>query len=68
MLYVSQFIEEAFTLRTPAQYDYSCSLLDGPLASFDSTTYGINDCSPLNQIDSFHVCNGQLPRYYARLI
>ena len=45
--------------HSAAQYDYYCSLLDGPLASFDSTTYGNNDGPPL---DNFHVCNGQLPQ------
>lgn len=62
-----QFNEEDYILRTPAHHDFFCSLLDGPLATFDSTTYGVNSCSPLNQIDNFHVANGQLAtsRYYA---
>ena len=57
-----QFLEEAFTLRTPSHHDYYCSMLDGPLALFDSTTYGVNSVSPLNDIDNFHVANGQLPQ------
>ena len=57
-----QFTEEQYTLRTPAHHDYYCSLLEGPLAPLDSTSYGINCCSPLLQIDNFHVANGQLPQ------
>ena len=43
-------------------YDYHCSLLEGPLARENSTTYGVNCCSPLNNIDYFHVANSQLPQ------
>ena len=42
-------------------YNYHCSLLDGPLCKEDSTTYGINYSSPLNDIDDFHVVD-QLPQ------
>ena len=61
-MYIVQFKEDLFTLRTPAQHDYHCSLLNGPLAEFDSTTYGVNCNSPLNDIDNFHVANDQLPQ------
>ena len=61
-LIVDFYTEEDYTLRTPAQYDFYCSLLNGPLATFDSTTYGVNSRSPLNQIDNFYVANGQLPQ------
>lgn len=57
-----QFTEEGLWLRTPSNYDYQCSLLEGPHASADSTTYGISYRSPLNEIDDFHVANGQLPQ------
>ena len=48
--------------RTPAEYDYHCSLLHGPLANADSITYGINYCSPLNSIVAFRAVGGQLPQ------
>uniref|UniRef100_A0A1X7UU26 Uncharacterized protein n=1 Tax=Amphimedon queenslandica TaxID=400682 RepID=A0A1X7UU26_AMPQE len=51
-----------FTLRTPALYDYQCSLLSGPIATEDSVTYGLNCQSHLNDIDNFHVANMQLPQ------
>lgn len=56
-----QFLAKEFTLRTPQSYDYHCSLLDGPLCTEDSVTYGINYSSILNDIDNFHVVN-QLPQ------
>ena len=34
---------------------------DASSASFDSTTYGINRCSPLNSLTYFHVCDYGLP-------
>ena len=37
-------------------------MLDGPTGSYDSTTYGINERSALNQINYFHVAGGQLPQ------
>ncbi len=49
-------------LCAPENYDRHCSLLSGPLASELSTTYGVNFCSPLNQIDYFHVANNQIPQ------
>lgn len=48
-------------MRTPETYDYHCSLLDGPLCAEDSTTYGVNFSSTLNDLDNFHVVN-QLPQ------
>ena len=57
-----QFTEENLHRRTPAEYNYHCSLLQGPLASADSTTYGINYCSPLNNIKGFHAAGGQIPQ------
>ena len=44
-----QFVEEEYTLRIT--HDYHCSLIEGVHGSFDSTTYSINERSPLNQID-----------------
>jgi len=58
----SQYRESDFLLRSPANYDYHCSLLSGPLSEADSVTYGINYESALNEIEDFHVCNGQLPQ------
>ncbi len=55
-----QFKAKDFTPRTPETYDYHCSLLDGPLYKEDSTNYGINSSSALNDIENFHVV-GQLP-------
>ena len=49
-------------MRTPANYDYHTSLLEGSHASADTTAYGIVNRSPLNEIDRFHVANGTLPR------
>ena len=40
----------------------SCSLLDGPYSERDSTTYGVNSKSVLNDILHFHVANGQMPQ------
>lgn len=34
----------------------------GPLAATDSTTYGINYKSALNELDNFHVAGNQLPQ------
>ena len=58
----TQFTEDGLWLRIPDYYDYQRSLLEGPHASSDSTTYGISNRSPLNDIDGFHVANGQLPQ------
>ena len=40
-------------------YDRQCALLNGPLCEYDSTTYGINYRSPLNDLPGFH---DQLPQ------
>ena len=48
--------------RTAESHDYHCSLLDGPLSANDSVTYGVNHRSALNDLDNFHVANGQLPQ------
>lgn len=49
-------------MRRPENHDYHCSLLQGPLATQDSITYGVNRESALNELDGFHVANGQLPQ------
>ena len=36
--------------------------MTSPFASRDSTTYGVNSKSPLNDLLHFHVTNGQLPQ------
>lgn len=51
-----------FVLRTPATYDYHCSLLSGHLAVADSVTYGVNFQSTLNSLEYFHVANNQIPQ------
>ena len=57
-----QFSDQDFLPRTPENYDYHCSLLDGCLADSDSVTYGVNYRSPLNSLKHFHVANSQLPQ------
>ena len=51
----SQFRANQFIPRTKEAHEYHCSLLDGPLAGQDSTTYGVNFRSPLNELDNFNV-------------
>lgn len=67
-LCVMQYKESGFVLRTPASYDYHCSLLSGPLAQADSVTYGVNYESALNRLQDFHVCNNQLPQDIMHII
>lgn len=59
--FLLQFLAKDFTPRTAESYDYHCSLLDSPLSKEYSTTYGINFCSPLNDLAYFHVAD-QLPQ------
>ena len=63
-----QYRESDFVLRTPASYNYHCSLLSGPLAEADSVTYGVNYESALNRLQDFHVCNNQLPQDIMHII
>ena len=56
-LILTQFNEEQFQLRTPAAYDYHCSLLSGEMAESDSVTYGNRYRSSLNDIEHLHVAN-----------
>jgi len=51
-----------FVLRSPENYDYHCTLLNGALAETDSVTYGVNYSSVLNKLVDFDMCNGQLPQ------
>lgn len=46
-------MESDFALRTPGNYHYHCSLLEGPLAAADSVTYGVNYESVLNKLEYF---------------
>lgn len=57
----SQFTSGQFIPRTSESYNYHCALLDSPLYKENSTTYGINYCSPLNELRNFHVVD-QLPQ------
>ena len=50
-----------------ALYDYQCSLLNGPLADHNSTTYSIMKV-PLNEISGFHVANNQIPQEVMHII
>ena len=56
-----QFTTKEFIPRTIHSYNYHCSLLDGPLWSEHSTTYGVNCSSVLNDLYGFHVVD-QLPQ------
>lgn len=56
-----QFKSCNFVPRTTETYDYHCSLLNGPLAAEDSTTYGVTGKSILNDIAYFHAVT-QLPQ------
>lgn len=49
-------------MRNPSSHDYHCSLLHGNFAEDDSTTYGVNHNSVLNDIPDFHVTDGQMPQ------
>ena len=49
-------------MRAPDTHDYYCNMLNGPLGSYDSITYGVNRASPLNELKNFHVVSGQLPQ------
>lgn len=66
--YFIQFREADFVPRSKENYEYHCSLLDGPLSESDSVTYGINYNSPLNKLTGFHVANGQLPQDVMHLL
>ena len=48
---------------TSCEHQHHISLLNGPLAEADSTTYGVCYNSPLNDIKYFHVANSmQMPQ------
>lgn len=55
-------------MRDPKMHERHCSLLQGPLASDDSTTYGVNAPSCLNEIKYFHVANFQMPQDVMHII
>lgn len=59
---LKQYRHNAFQLRTPELHEYQCSLLKGPLASFNSTTHGVNYRGILNDIPLFNVADWQLPQ------
>ena len=59
----SEQIQECITdssciLRTPDSYFEQCSLLEGPLKSHFSTTYGVNFLSVLEEVPGFSVISG----------
>lgn len=47
--------ERDCTLRTPESHEHHCFLLDGPLRSHFSTTYGVNRRSILEDVPGFSV-------------
>ena len=52
------FSESSCALRTAESYFEQCSLLDGPLQSHYSTTYGINYMSVLEEVPGYSIING----------
>lgn len=60
-LFIFQFNEGCFTLRTRAIHDCHVSSLNGPLASHSATTYGVMFNSVLNSSRFFHVVDGLVP-------
>jgi hypothetical protein len=50
--------ESSCVLHTADSYFEQCSLLDGPLESHYSTTYGVNFMSVLEEVPAFSVING----------
>ena len=49
------FQESLFELRSPEKHDRQCQLLEGPLKTHHSTTYGINRRSILETVPHFSV-------------
>ncbi len=62
------FRDENFQHRNPSSHNRQCSLLNGPLSAADSTTYGINGRSVLNDIPYFHVAKPMLPQDIMHLL
>ena len=62
LLQFSQSSEVQFHCRTASEYDFHASLLLESFSNKDSTTYGLNFSSPLNDVKFFHVSKGQLPQ------
>ena len=52
------FIESGFQLRTPTSHELHCTLLEGPLRTHYSTTYGVNRRSVLEDVPGFSVITG----------
>ena len=52
-----EFLSEKFILRSPDQHKRHCELLQTSLASFHSTTYGVNRWSALGDIEHFSVAS-----------
>ena len=57
----SSFFSESFLPRTVDNYKAHCDLVEGPLGSHFSTTYGINHRSCLLDIKDFSMFGGGLP-------
>ena len=58
---LSQLVESDLELRTPETYDHMCSLLSTSGSNFETTTFGINQRSVLNDLSYYHVCDYGLP-------
>lgn len=54
--------------RTPELHDYHCSLIKESLSDFNSTSYGVNYESILNELPLFHVADWQLPQDIMHII
>ena len=48
-------------MRTPINYNHTCSLLSSLDSTYHTTTYGINRRSLLNELKHYHVCDYGLP-------
>ena len=58
----NQFRHHLIFSHSPELHEYHCSLIRGCLADFNSTTYGVNYRSSLNEISLFNVADWQLPQ------
>lgn len=52
------FVQDGFTLWSPATHELQCAILEGPLRTHYSTTYGINRRFVLEDVPGFSVISG----------
>ena len=60
-VFISQLTEKDLKLRSPLEYNHMCELIATSGSGYDSTTYGINRSSSLNDLTYYHVCDYGLP-------